>query len=191
MRIQQLDDWLESKSRNVKPTLLVLHATAGSSARSSVDWLRQTGSSYHYIIARDGKDSSKSANADGSEPIIFHCVPTDREAFHSSTKIPSPSGEGRVNTTSIGISLANIQNPKTHEVYPEKQLDALDALIRDIKKRHPTLKWVTTHAICQPWNRSDPLLVDAIQIAERHGLKLWKPTAQEVKDHTPKKTKVA
>jgi N-acetyl-anhydromuramyl-L-alanine amidase AmpD len=190
MNLKKLEDWLPHRSRDVKPSLLVLHATAGATARSSIDHLRGVGSSYHYIIARDGKDSAKSANADGSEPIVFHCVPDEAHAFHTSTKIPAPSGQGSVNKTSIGVSLANIQNRKSHEQYPEKQLAALEELITSLKKKFPSLKWVTTHAICQPWNRADPLLVDAVQVAQRHGLQLWKPTEQEIKEHTPKKTKV-
>jgi N-acetyl-anhydromuramyl-L-alanine amidase AmpD len=185
----RLDTSLPHRGRNLKPSLIVLHATAGATARSSIDRLRKVGSSYHFILARDGKDSSSSERADGSEPVIFHCAPEKAHAFHTSTTIPAPSGEGSVNKTSIGISLANVQNRKRHEDYPRGQLSALDQLIVYLKDRHP-LRWVTTHAICQPWNRVDPLLIDAAQIAKRHGLQLWKPTDAEVRAHTPKRTKL-
>src|SRR4029077_9290701 len=98
-----------SRERGIEPTLIVVHATAGATARSSIDHLRGVGLSYHFIITRDGRDSAKVSTSDGTEPIVFACVPVARHAFHVGSTIPAPSGQGGINKTSVGISLANIQ----------------------------------------------------------------------------------
>jgi N-acetyl-anhydromuramyl-L-alanine amidase AmpD len=188
MNIKELNPPLDHRDRAVPPSVILLHATAGATAKSSIDHLRGIGLSYHYIIARDGKDSAKSAKHDGSEPIIFSCVPVDKVAFHCSSTIPvkgTPSG--RINNHSIGISLANIQTKKNPEDYPPKQLAALEELVADLIKKVPSLRMITTHAKVQPWNRADPLAIEAAEIAKRHGLEFWVPTDAEVKAHTPKK----
>jgi len=184
MQLKTLDTPLASRTRPIKPTLIVLHATAGATARSSIDHLRGVGLSYHYIVARDGRDTAKSANSDGSDPIVFHCVDGKRHAFHVGSTIPAPSGEGGIAKTSIGISLANIQS-RAGESYPAKQLAALDDLIASLKPQFPTLKWLTTHAVVQPWNRADPTRIDGKALARKHGLIWWEPTAAQIREHTP------
>jgi N-acetyl-anhydromuramyl-L-alanine amidase AmpD len=180
--------WLIHGTRRHPPSIIVLHATAGSTARSSVDHLRGRGLSYHYIIARDGRDSAKSETSDGTEPVIFHCAPVVGRAFHVASQIPTPSGHGACNETSIGISLANIQRRVNPEPYTSGQLSMLDALIAQILSDNPGIKWLTTHAVVQPWNRADPLGLSGPAIADRHRLTWWQPTAQEVEQYRPMKT---
>ena len=189
MNIKTLSPPLDHRSRPAPPTLIVLHATAGATAQSSIDHLRGEGLSYHFIIARDGKDSAKSSKHNGTEPIVFACVPVDKVAFHVGSTIPVKGTGGRINDHSIGISLANIQTKKSPEDYPPKQLKALEDLVADLKAKVPSLRMITTHAKVQPWNRSDPLAVEAAEIAKRHGLEFWIPTDAEIKAHTPKKKK--
>jgi lysozyme family protein len=179
--IRPLRQPLASRRRSAQPTLIVLHATAGASAQSSIDYLRTKGFSYHYIIARDGRDAARARTADGSVPIVFQCVADERVAFHVGSTIPAPSGEGSINQCSIGLSLANIQNGS--EPYTARQMTTLHALIRRLKQAHPTLRWLTNHALVQPWNRSDPLHVDAAEMARVHGFELFRPTAQQIRDH--------
>lgn len=107
MNIQILQNPLDSRSRVNLPVLVVLHATAGSTARSSIAHLRSVGLSYHYIIARDGKDSATSVTNNNTEPTIFQCASNDRHAFHTGSQIPAPDGFC-INKSSIGISMANI-----------------------------------------------------------------------------------
>lgn len=188
MNIHLLQDPLAFRDRDNKPELIVLHATAGSTARSSISHLRGVGLSYHYIITRDAKDSSKSANAENTEPIIFHCVPNIGHAFHVGSTIPAPGGL-RINKSSIGISLANIQRKINPEQYTDRQIAALDELLAHLKATVPSLQFLTIHAVIQPWNRADPLNINGEQLAARHGYKFWRPTAEEIKLHTPKKIK--
>jgi len=184
MATQTLSPPLDHRQRSDPPELIVLHATAGATARSSIQHLRSVGLSYHAIIARDGRDSAKSENADGSAALVFACVPVDAAAFHVGSTIPAPSGR-RINTASIGIALANIQRKASPEPYTQAQLAALDALIAALRADLPSLAWLTTHATVQPWNRSDPLGMDGRALAARHGLQFFAPSAATIAAHTP------
>lgn len=189
MNIIAINPQLSFRQRSIQPELIVLHATAGSTARSSIDHLRSVGLSYHYIIARDGKDSSKSSNAENTTPIIFHCVPNEGHAFHVSSKIPSPGGQG-INKSSIGISLANIQRKTNPEPYPVLQIQALNELLAHLKTTVPSLKFLSVHAVLQPWNRTDPLHINGQQLAIDHGFQFFLPTASQVAAHRPPKQKI-
>lgn len=185
MNIQVLNPSLPHRTRNVAPTLVVLHATAGSTARSSINHLRGVGLSYHYIITRDARDSATSAGAQNTTPIIWQCVPVQHHAFHVGSTIPPPSGTGGINKNSVGISLANIQRRNNPEPYPALQLQALDELLAHLRTEHPTLVHLTTHAVVQPWNRADPLGIQGPSLARRHGYQWFQPTAQQINQHRP------
>lgn len=85
--------------------LIVMHATAGASAKSSRDWLDRPNApkgkrcSYHYIIDRDGT-------------IYRHCRPT-LIAYHAGDSawpgpvFYPPGNKSTVNPRSIGIAWAN------------------------------------------------------------------------------------
>jgi len=185
MNIQKLTPALAFRQRNNLPGLIVLHATAGSTASSSISHLRGVGLSYHYIITRDARDSSKTVNADNTEPIIHQCVPNSGHAFHVGSTIPAPAGLG-INKSSIGISLANIQRRINPEPYTDKQIVALQELLQHLKKAVPSLRFLTVHAAVQPWNRADPLHIDGPQLAQRHGFEFWQPSAELIEKHKPK-----
>ena len=77
-----------------KPRIVVIHFTAGSTARSSAEWFRNprnTSSSAHVVIERDGS--------------VLQCVSFEKVAWHA--------GKSRwrdivgLNKSSIGIELAN------------------------------------------------------------------------------------
>lgn len=186
MIVKQISPWLPHRDRNTAPELIVLHATAGATASSSIAHLRGVGLSYHYIIARDEKDSGKSEQAGGGPALVFHCAPVGDHAFHVGSTIPSPSGHG-INKASVGIGLANIQRRTNPEPYTPAQLEALHALIELVVLQAPSIRFLTTHAVIQPWNRSDPLGIDGKAIAARHGLTWWEPSAEQVKAHKPRR----
>ena len=75
------------------PKIVVMHYTAGSSARSSANWFanRAASASAHVVIERDGS--------------IIQCVPFDKVAWHAGrSRWGSITG---LNRHSIGIELAN------------------------------------------------------------------------------------
>jgi N-acetyl-anhydromuramyl-L-alanine amidase AmpD len=186
MQIRPLQTPLSFRKRDNLPELVVLHATAGSTARSSINHLRSVGLSYHYIITRDARDSAKSEGTDNTEPVIHQCVPNLGHAFHVGSTIPAPGGRG-INKSSIGISLANIQRKKNPEQYPAKQIQALDELLAHLKREVPSLRFLTTHGAVQPWNRADPLNIIGKELAAKHGYEWWEPTKEQIAQHRPKK----
>jgi N-acetyl-anhydromuramyl-L-alanine amidase AmpD len=184
MNIHSLTKFLSYRERDIEPELVVLHATMGGTARSSINHLRGVGLSYHYIISRDANDSSRHENIQDTAPIIYRCVPDNGHAFHVGSTIPAPGGRG-INKSSIGISLANIQRKKNPEPYPLKQMEALQQLLKHLKENIRSLKYLTTHAVIQPWNRTDPLFIDGKEIALSHGFIWWQPNREVVEAHRP------
>ncbi len=195
MILQRLTNLLSTTARpeGVEPTLLILHATAGASASSSIEYLRSKRNAYHFIVARDSKDSDWTYKSDGTEAIVYQCVRYHHRARHVSTTIPVPDTKGgNINDHSIAISLANFQKHVLNdpdsgpEEYTEQQMLALHGIITIIQSEVPSLKYLTTHAVTQPWSRSDPNRINCKEIAERYDLTWWKPTAAEIAKHKPK-----
>lgn len=195
MILQRLTNLLSTTPRagGVQPTLLIVHATAGASAQSSINYLRTKGNSYHFIIARDTRDSDWTYKSDGSECTVFQCVRYHHRGRHVSTTIPVPgTNGGHINDHSLAISLANLQKHVPNdpnagpEAYTPQQILALNELITMVKAEVPSLRYLTTHAVVQPWNRSDPVRIDGPALAARFGLNWWKPTVAEVNKHRPK-----
>jgi hypothetical protein len=196
MNIQRLANPLSTTPRkdNVMPTLLILHATAGASAQSSIDYLRTKGNAYHFIIARDSKDSPWTYQADGSESVIYQCVRYQHRARHVSSAIPVPgTKDGHINDYSIAVSLANFQGKVKQdplpgpEEYTDQLMLALNGLLTLIKQDVPSITHLTTHAVVQPWNRADPVRIDGKAIAERFDWEWWQPSPAVVAKHRSKK----
>lgn len=165
------------------PSAIVLHATAGATGRSSVDHLRSVGLSYHFVIARDGRDSAKTVNSDGTDPVVYFCVPFENRAAHVGSNIPITGSGGRIaNRCAIGISLANRQNG---EGYTPKQIKVLSEIIDLVKMQVPSVTHLTTHTVIQPWNRADPRTIDGKALAEKHGLTWFQPTQAVVDAFRP------
>ena len=169
------------------PTGIIIHATAGASAASSIDWMRKERTSYHFIIPRDGEDSKKTLDiitATLTPPVIQYCVPVTEMAFHCSSRVAPPNGlKGSLAQHCIGISLANLQNG---EHYTDGQIDALIWLLKEIKRRMPEITWVTSHKVVQPWNRVDPRGLACQVITEMAGLSWWEPTKAAIQIAKPK-----
>lgn len=152
--------WLVSRSRTKPPSTIVLHATAGGSAASSIEWLQKIGLSYHYLIDRDG--------------TVFKCVPTTRVAFHAGVS-DGPAGL-YVNSYSIGIAFANRNDGEKIAV---AQIAACKQLIADLARATPTLRYLTTHyaITVRPdghARKTDPVGFDHLNEV-RGRLQLWKP----------------
>lgn len=84
------------------PRIVVMHYTAGASARSSAEWFRNSanpGSSAHVVVDRDGS--------------VIQCVAFDTIAQHAGrSRWRNSAGETLIglNATSFGIELANWGN---------------------------------------------------------------------------------
>ncbi|MFN3729765.1 MAG: N-acetylmuramoyl-L-alanine amidase [Fimbriimonadaceae bacterium] len=146
--------------------LIVLHATAGGTATSSIRYLRSKGLGYHYVVERNGD--------------VYACVPIDRRTGHTGSGF-GPHGHG-VNHHSIGVCAANRQDG---EAYTAEQVTAIHQLCAELRSQFPTLRWVTTHGIIQPWNRSDPKHWNLAATAEASGLASWSPGNVPAGDRQP------
>jgi len=173
-----LKNWLASKPRKQAIELIVVHATDGKSAKSSIDWLRKIGFSYHKIIERDG--------------WVTKCVADSRVAYHAGNSYgPKEAERGvsrvqnsakkfvagcSVNEYSVGISLANFES--RGEKLTPKQVEALDAEVGAYVKAYPTIKWISLHRWVSPGRKQDPAMLsmfDLNTIAEKYGLEVWRP----------------
>lgn len=157
MRIVVVQPWLPHRERR-GPRLvdtLLLHATAGSSAETAIETLRERGLSYHYIIEKDG--------------AVYKCAPMRSVAFHAGES-QGPQGAG-VNEYSVGVSLVNLNDGK--DPYTAEQQASARVLARTLMDSIPGLRWLATHASVSPGRKSDPLDFDAAALAADVGLSLW------------------
>jgi len=83
----------QTRGRTIDPEVLVIHYTAGASARSSIAWLcnEQAKASAHLVIGRDGS--------------VTQLVDFNRKAWHAG--VSRWNDREGVNNFSIGIELAN------------------------------------------------------------------------------------
>lgn len=151
--------WLKTRARKIQPTTIVLHASAGASAESSINWLEKIGLSYHYIIERDG--------------TVTKLAPVGRVAFHAGVS-HGPNGSN-VNDYSIGICFANRNNG---EVFPNVQVDAAHALVNELTQTMPSLKYITTHYLVSPGRKNDPYRFKFETFSSKTGLSAWRPNAK-------------
>jgi N-acetylmuramoyl-L-alanine amidase len=132
-------NWSERKA---PVDCIVLHATADTNGKASVEWCQNPASqvSYHCIIDRDG--------------TLYNLVPAIRKAWHAG--VSSFQGRGFCNDYAIGVSFANRNDGV--EPYPETQLNVGAAVCAGYMKRFPaiTLDRITTHAVVSPGRKSDP-----------------------------------
>lgn len=158
MTIKNLERWLSSRARRQLCTTVVLHATDGASAGSSISWLRKIGLSYHYVIERDGS--------------VTKCVPVGRVAFHAGKSL-GPDGPN-VNEYSIGISFANHESIGEH--LTAKQIWAAEQLCKELKASMPELEHLTLHRVISPRRKKDPSQLSRVHweaIASASGLRVW------------------
>jgi len=154
--MNNLVNWLKSRPRKRPATGIIIHATGGSTATGAIQWLRQIGLSYHYVIDKDG--------------AVTKCVPLSRVAFHAGESL-GWDGEN-CNEYTIGIALANRNDGE--DPYPWVQINALEGLVRDLRARL-ALTHITSHYAVAPTRKTDPRSLPVGQGSILWGLKTWKP----------------
>lgn len=137
-----LAEWKPSPNHAVrKPSVIVLHYTVEDTLEGSRDILSDAGRrhpvSSHYLLGRDGR--------------LLQLVPDHLAAWHAG--IGSWGTIGDLNQASIGIEIVNTGS----EPFPEAQIDALIALLRDLAQRHGIApSQVIAHADLAPGRKIDP-----------------------------------
>jgi N-acetylmuramoyl-L-alanine amidase len=98
--------------------------------------------SAHYVVDEQGQ--------------IFSLVPEEHSAWHAGAS--SWEGEGDVNARSIGIEIVNGGHDFGLPEFPDKQIEAVIALLRDIFGRWPelTAARVVAHSDIAPERKMDP-----------------------------------
>jgi N-acetylmuramoyl-L-alanine amidase len=108
-------------ARTKVPDMLVLHYTGMETGEAALARLcdPEAKVSSHYLVEEDGR--------------IFRLVPEERRAWHAGVSFWK--GEEGVNHASIGIEIVNPGHDFGYRPFPEAQIDAVIALVADIRSR--------------------------------------------------------
>ncbi len=139
-----------------RPNLVVMHHTSDNTLQEALDTLtspkRQV--SAHYLIARDG--------------AIVQMVEENARAWHAGTSYWG--GLVDINSASIGIELDN----NGSEPFADAQIDALLALLADIRQRYhiPAANFIG-HSDVAPERKDDPSILFPWKRLAANGFGLW------------------
>ncbi|MGB6908074.1 MAG: N-acetylmuramoyl-L-alanine amidase [Methyloceanibacter sp.] len=157
--------WCPSPNREPRvngraPDMLVLHYTGMDSAEAALDWLTREESkvSCHYLVDEEGR--------------ITQIVREEERAWHAGQS--RWAGETDLNSCSIGIEIHNPGHEFGYHDFPDAQMQAVEALCRDIFTRHPIRpERVLAHSDIAPGRKRDPgEKFDWARLA-KFGIGLW------------------
>ena len=147
-----------------RPNLLVLHYTGMPDEGEALQWLCNPMSqvSAHYFVFADGR--------------VLQLVPEGRRAWHAG--VSSWDGEADINSCSIGIEIANPAHPGGLPPFPERKIEGVAALARDIvtRWRIPATR-VLAHSDVAPGRKLDPGEAFPWQRLHAAGVGHWVPPA--------------
>ena len=150
----------EPRPAGIAIDTLILHYTGMKTAQAALARMcdPEAKVSAHYLIDEDG--------------AVFLLVPEAMRAWHAG--VSSWRGETNINDRSIGIELVNPGHEFGYRKFPEKQMAALIALLREILSRHPIPQSrVLGHSDVAPGRKTDPgELFEWHRLAES-GIGLW------------------
>jgi N-acetylmuramoyl-L-alanine amidase len=149
------------------PDMLILHYTGMESAEAALDWLTREEAkvSCHYLVDEEGR--------------IAQLVSENERAWHAGQSIWA--GETDVNSRSIGIEIHNPGHDFDYPDFPEAEMQAVEALCRDILRRHAIpADRVLAHSDVAPGRKRDPgEKFDWARLAHK-GIGIWvEPVAIE------------
>ena len=153
-------------ARKAPPDMVVLHYTGMPTGAEALARLRdpQAKVSAHYLIEEDGR--------------VFSLVAEERRAWHSGVSFWK--GERDINAFSIGMELVNPGHEWGYRAFPDAQIDALTALLDDVRGRWTIPDGrILGHSDVAPDRKTDPgELFPWKRLAEAgHGLWLEPPAA--------------
>ena len=141
-----LDTTYSSKSQDSRAQFLILHYTSDTFERS-LKILTEGPVSSHYLV-------------DINPPTVYKLVDESKRAFHAG--VSRWGNSTALNAASIGIEIVNLGDRKTPEGtiwfdYPDKQMDVVIALVKDIVKRHQIrADRIVGHSDIAPGRKVDP-----------------------------------
>ncbi|TCL74975.1 N-acetylmuramoyl-L-alanine amidase [Rhizobium sp. BK251] len=126
-----------------KPDMIILHYTGMPSAEGALSWLCRDESqvSSHYFVNEDG--------------TVVQLVPEARRAWHAGKSVWK--GERDINSSSIGIEIANAGHPGGLPDFPDRQIEAVIGLCLDCGQRWAIApERVLAHSDVAPIRKVDP-----------------------------------
>jgi len=156
-RVGSPSEWVPSPSFNERrPNIVVLHHTTNDTATQALQTLTNPTLevSSHYLIARDA--------------TLYQLVDERRRAWHAGTSRWGTLID--LNSASIGIELDN----NGDEPFPVQQIEALLALLTDLKSRYaiPRANFLG-HADVAPGRKVDPSRHFPWRTLAEHAFGLW------------------
>ena len=143
----------KQRPKGEKPSVIVLHASAGKSDAGDVSWIvsPKSGISYHILIGRDG--------------AVYRFVDPKHMAYHAGESMFK--GRKFVNQFSIGVSFANRHDGT--EMLTGAQIEKGKTVVRELIGDWP-IKHITTHAEIAPNRKTDPLKIPNFYLADWQAL---------------------
>ncbi len=123
--------------------MLVLHYTGMQTAEAAIARLRDAEArvSAHYVVDEDG--------------TLYALVPEERRAWHAGKGVWQ--GETDCNAASIGIEIVNPGHEWGYRDFPDVQIDAVIALVTDIRSRWTIPDGrIIAHSDLAPDRKEDP-----------------------------------
>jgi N-acetylmuramoyl-L-alanine amidase len=160
----RIDHTYSAKGQSSRVKFVIIHYTVSNLPQSIKILTEQTVSS-HYLLT------------DEAEPVIYGLVDETRQANHAG--VSSWKNYTLLNGSSVGIEIVNPgfttgPNGRIWHPFPQKQVDTLIALVKEIVKRHNVPpENILGHSDIAPQRKQDPgPMFPWHQLAE-HGLILW------------------
>ncbi|MDZ4370860.1 MAG: N-acetylmuramoyl-L-alanine amidase [Phenylobacterium sp.] len=130
-------------ARTAPPSMLVLHYTGMQTGEAAIARLRDPEAkvSSHYVVEEDGR--------------VFRLVAEERRAWHAG--VSYWRGRRNVNADSLGVEIVNPGHEWGYRAFPESQVEAVIALVADIRTR-----WmiedrdIVGHSDVAPARKDDP-----------------------------------
>jgi N-acetylmuramoyl-L-alanine amidase len=130
-------------ARRSPPDMIVLHYTGMQSGAAALERLcdPEARVSAHYVVEEDGR--------------IFRLAPEERRCWHAG--ISHWRGEDQLNHASIGIEIVNPGHEWGYRAFPEAQVQAVIALVADIRMRWTVPNdRIIGHSDVAPDRKEDP-----------------------------------
>ena len=131
------------RAQHLPIDILLLHYTGMHTAEAAIDWLcrEESGVSCHYFVYEDGR--------------IVQLVPENKRAWHAGKSVWQ--GENDTNSRSIGIEIVNPGHKLDYPDFPDRQIDAVIELCKDVVSRNPIpARNVLAHSDVAPGRKPDP-----------------------------------
>lgn len=140
--------------------MIVLHYTGMTSAQAALERLRNPEAkvSAHYLIDEDGE--------------IYSLVDESKRAWHAG--VSSWNGQTDINSRSIGIEIVNPGHEFGYRPFPDKQIQSVISLSKEIIKRNVLLdRNIVGHSDIAPNRKTDPGELFPWKKLSENGIGLW------------------